>query len=85
MQALIAEAFAAYADPHIILNAVITPDPSYDIYHSSNYKQIFGIDGFDLVEVDTIMLPQVLPENTFVRGSVMTRHSSGNQRMKLSR
>ena len=60
MQALIAEAFAAYADPHVILNAVITPDPSYDIYHSSNYKQIFGMDGFDLVEVDTIMLPQIL-------------------------
>jgi thiamine pyridinylase len=64
MQALIAEAFAAYGDPHVVLNAVITPNGSYDIYKPENYDRIFGVDGFDLVEVDTIMLPQIL---TYIR------------------
>jgi len=60
MQALVAENFAASGNPRVMLNAVITTDPLYDSYHPINYDRIFGTGGFDLVEVDTIMLPQIL-------------------------
>jgi thiamine pyridinylase len=63
MQALVAINFATYSDPGIMLNAVITADPKYDIYTAANYPNIFGANGFDVVETDTIMLPQILAGN----------------------
>ena len=63
MQALIAVDFATYGDPNVMLNAVLTSDPRYDIYTASNYNRIFGLAGFDVVESDMIMLPQILAGN----------------------
>jgi len=60
MQALVAMDYATYGDPSIMLNVVITGDEDYDIYTASNYPTLYGETGFDVVEADMIMLPQIL-------------------------
>lgn len=43
-------------NPQILLDAVITQDLAYDIYTYSNLPKLLGENGFDLVELDTLML-----------------------------
>ncbi len=59
MQALVATDYATYGDPSVMLNVVITDDEDYDIYTAGNYPALYGETGFDVVEADMIMLPQI--------------------------
>lgn len=58
--------------PTISLNLVISNLPEYDSYTYANFAHLLGQDGFDVVEVDTMLLPDlvakglILPLNTIV-------------------
>lgn len=51
--------------PTISLNAVASKAPEYDIYTYDNYPKLLGKDGFDIVEVDAVLL-QYLVDNSYI-------------------
>lgn len=50
-------------NPQILLNAVITPDLEYDTYTYDNLPNLLGKNGFDIVELDTLMLGYAVDRN----------------------
>lgn len=50
-------------NPHILLNAVITENLEYDTYTYSNLPHLLGENGFDIVELDTLMLGYAVERN----------------------
>jgi len=58
-----------HKNPQILLNAVITPDLEYDTYTYNNLPNLLGKNGFDLVELDTLMLGYAVDRNLILPAS----------------
>ncbi len=56
-------------NPQILLNAVMTQDLKYDTYTYSNLPNLLGKNGFDLVELDTLMLSYAVDRNLILPAS----------------
>lgn len=58
-----------HKNPQILLNAVISQDLEYDTYIYSNLPNLLGENGFDLVELDTLMLGYAVDSNLILPAS----------------
>ncbi|MEG4351552.1 hypothetical protein QUA74_17595 [Microcoleus sp. LAD1_D3] len=58
-----------HKNPQILLNAVMTQDLEYDTYTYSNLPNILGKNGFDLVELDTLMLGDAVDNHLILPAS----------------
>ncbi|MEG5064220.1 hypothetical protein QUB33_11410 [Microcoleus sp. B3-A4] len=56
-------------NPQILLNAVMTQDLEYDTYTYSNLPHLLGKNGFDLVELDTLMLGDAVDNHLILPAS----------------
>jgi ABC-type glycerol-3-phosphate transport system substrate-binding protein len=56
-------------NPQILLDAVMTQDLAYDTYTYSNLPNLLGKNGFDLVELDTLMLGDAVDRNLILPAS----------------
>ncbi|MEG4403575.1 hypothetical protein [Microcoleus sp. MON2_D5] len=56
-------------NPQILLNAVMTQELEYDTYTYSTLPNLLGQKGFDLVELDTLMLGDAVDNHLILPAS----------------